>query len=122
MTLRVGDVVHLRLAVRDVSRAAAFYSELFGWEVITEAGGERQFRTPGGLGGAFWPSGEPSTAGPEFYVRVVSVAATVRRAIELGGARLVRPGPVQGGRRVAQIVDPEGNRVGLWEDAISRED
>lgn len=110
-----GGVVHVRIAVRDLARAAAFYRALFGWTIEGEAPGELRFRAPGGLGGAFWASGEPSTAGPELYVRVEGVDAVVKRAVELGGARLARPGPGPTGGRVAQVMDPEGNRVGLWE-------
>lgn len=110
-----GGVAHVRIAARDLGRAAAFYRALFGWEIVGEASGELRFRAPGGMDGAFWAAGEPSTAGPELYVRVVALDEVVRRAVALGGARLARPGPGPAGGRVAQVMDPEGNRVGLWE-------
>ncbi|MFZ5480078.1 MAG: VOC family protein [Myxococcota bacterium] len=110
-----GGVARVRIAARDVRRAARFYEALFGWRVVGESPGELWFRAPGGLCGAFWASGEPSTAGPELYVRVESVDDALRAATALGGARLVRPGPGPAGVRVAQVMDTEGNRVCLWE-------
>lgn len=112
-----GGVAHVRIAVRDLGRAAAFYRALFGWAIVGEGPGELRFRAPGGMRGAFWAAGEPSTAGPELYVRVDELDATVKRAVALGGARLARPGPGPGGGRVAQVLDTEGNRVCLWEEA-----
>jgi predicted enzyme related to lactoylglutathione lyase len=104
----------MRIAASDLRRAARFYGELFGWVIVAEEAGTLRFRTPGGLGGAFWSAGVPSTAGFEVYVRVTSLEDTIRRAIELGGARLARPHDDPSGR-VAQILDSEGNRVCLWE-------
>lgn len=112
-----GAVAHVRIAVRDLRRAAAFYRAMFGWTIVEEAAGEARFHAPGGLDGALWAAGEPSTAGVELYVRVVGLDDAVRRAVALGGARLARPGPGPRGGRVAQVMDPEGNRVGLWESA-----
>lgn len=107
-------MAHVRISVADLRRAAMFYGALFGWVIVGETSGELHFLAPDGLRGAFWSSGEPSTAGPEIYIRVASIEDTLKRALELGGARLVRAGPGPRGGRVAQLVDPEGNRVGLW--------
>lgn len=114
-----GGVAHVRIAVRDLRRAAAFYRALFGWAIVGEGPGELRFRAPGGMRGAFWADGEPSTAGPELYVRVEGLDAAVKRAVALGGARLARPGPGPAGGRMAQVLDTEGNRVCLWEEAAS---
>ena len=111
----LGGVVHVRIGVRDLGRAAAFYEGLFGWQIVEVGSAEVVFRAPGGLRGVLWAAGEPSTTGPELYVRVASVDDALKRAASLGGARLVRPGPGPYGGRVAQVLDPEGNRVWLWE-------
>lgn len=110
-----GEVAHVRIAVADLGRAARFYGALFGWIVEEPSGTELSFRAPGGFGGVFWSAGEPSTAGPELYIRVACLEVALGRALELGAARLVRPGPGPAGGRSAQVLDPEGNRVCLWE-------
>lgn len=110
-----GDVVLLRIHARDPARAACFYAALFGWIVEGSAAtAGLRFRTPSGLRGVF-RRGEPSTAGPEIYVAVRDLDEALPRAVALGGAALVRPGPGPEGARVAQVLDPEGNRIGLWE-------
>ena len=110
-----GRLAHLRLAVRDLHRAARFYQRCFGWRVTTVEPANLGFLAPGGLEGSFWLGGEPSSAGPELYLEVVAIEAVVRRAIELGGCRIARVGPGPGGVRVAQLLDPEGNRICVWE-------
>ncbi len=109
-----GEVVLLRIHARDPARAACFYAALFGWIVGRPGALGLGFHTPGGLHGVF-RHGEPSTAGPEIYVGVADLAVALPRAVALGGMALVRPGPAPGGGRVAVVLDPEGNRIGLCE-------
>lgn len=117
---RDGEVVMLRIHVRHPGRAAAFYASLFGWTVGPVSGGIQVFRTPGGLRGVF-RRGEPSTAGPEIYVGVSDLEGALRRAVALGGVTLVRPGPGPAGGRVALVLDPEGNRIGLLDGDVIAE-
>jgi hypothetical protein len=110
-----GQLIHVRIAARDPGRAARFYAAVFGWRVLAEEPAGVRFAAPGGLEGTFWRGGEPSSAGAELYVEVVGIEAVVRRAVELGGLRIARVGPGPGGARLAQLLDTEGNRVGVWE-------
>ncbi len=110
-----GQLVHIRIAARNPARAAAFYADCFGWAVAESDSAEVRFVAPGGMHGTFWPGGDPSSAGPELYVEVQGIEDVVRRAVALGGLRIARVGPGPGGVRVAQLLDTEGNRVGVWE-------
>lgn len=110
-----GQVIHVRIAARDPARAARFYGACFGWQVLAEEEAGVRFVAPGGMEGTFWIGGEPSSAGAELYVEVEGIEAVVRRAVELGGLRIARVGPGPGGVRIAQLLDTEGNRVGVWE-------
>jgi predicted enzyme related to lactoylglutathione lyase len=47
------------------------------------------------------------------YVQVVDPIETLRLAEELGGRSVMQPMDVPGGPTIAQLEDPEGNRVGL---------
>ncbi len=110
-----GRLAHVRISARDPARAARFYAACFGWQVLRTEGDAVRFSAPGGLEGSFWGGGEPSSAGPELYVEVQGIELVVRRAVELGGMRIARVGPGPGGVLVAQLLDTEGNRVGVWE-------
>lgn len=107
-------MVLLRIHARDPARAACFYAALFGWIIGEPGAAGLAFCTPGGLRGVF-RGGEPSTAGPEIFVGVPDLKTAMPRAVTLGGMALVRPGPAPGGGRVAVVLDPEGNRIGLFE-------
>jgi predicted enzyme related to lactoylglutathione lyase len=109
-----GEVVLVRIHAREPARAARFYAGLFGWRVGGAGPAGLAFRTPAGLRGVF-RVGEPSTAGPELFVAVASLDAALLQSQALGGSTLVRPGPGPGGGRVAVVLDPEGNRIGLFE-------
>ena len=47
------------------------------------------------------------------YVQVVDLNETLRKAEEMGGKAVMQPMDVPGGPTIAQLEDPEGNRVGL---------
>jgi predicted enzyme related to lactoylglutathione lyase len=104
----------------DPRRAQRFFGDLFGWEVSTdpELGGYGLVDTGAGadaIGGGIGPVEAGDAAGVRIYVRVEDLEATLRRAEELGGARLVPPTDLPGGYgRFAVLADPDGNAVGLW--------
>lgn len=110
-----GRLVHVRIAARDPARAARFYADCFGWTVGELDDCTVRFLAPGGVAGSFWGGGEPSSAGPELYVGVPDVVVAVARAVQLGAMRIARPGPGPDGATVASLLDPEGNRVCVWE-------
>jgi uncharacterized protein len=113
--------VYAELHAADVDRAGAFYTGLFGWKVA-------RFPIPGKYyaelqTGEGFPGGltEPQPELQKFagwlsYVRVDDLAASTRRARELG-ATVVKDAVVipDGGGRYSWILDPTGAPLGLWE-------
>jgi uncharacterized protein len=106
-------VVHWEIVARDPERQAAFYRELFNWEIGTGP----IMQIPAGLGGP-----EPGPSGhirrgdaPAvlLYVQVRDLRASLVRAGQLGGTVVTEPFDVPGGPTIASINDPEGNALGL---------
>jgi uncharacterized protein len=106
-------VVHWEIAARDPQRQAAFYRELFNWEI----GDGAIMQISPGLGGP-----EPGPAGHLrrgdqpgviLYVQVRELSASLSRAQELGAALVTAPFDVPGGPTLAAINDPEGNPLML---------
>lgn len=106
-------VVHWEIVAVDPERQAAFYRELFGWDV----GDGPLMQVAPGLGGP-----EPGPAGHirqganpavSLYVQVADLQESLRQAEQLGGEALAEPFDIPGGPTVAAISDPEGNVVGL---------
>jgi predicted enzyme related to lactoylglutathione lyase len=58
---------------------------------------------------------DDTDSGVKFYVRVDDLAATLDRAVELGGTRVAEPTDLpEGYGSYAIFADPDGNPVGLW--------
>jgi predicted enzyme related to lactoylglutathione lyase len=106
-------VVHWELTARDPERQKAFYGELFGWRI----GDGPIMDVPAGLGGPEpGPGGhirQSDRSGVTLYVQVRDLAASLRRAAELGGTVVLEQLQVPGGPTLAAITDPEGNPVTL---------
>ncbi len=123
-------IVHFEIPADDPERAAKFYRELFGWTV-------NKFEGSGAAGMEYWmvqtvptdAGGMPVRPGvngglmrrmypgqpPVNYVSVENVDDFVRRAERLGAMVLMAKTPVPGMGWFAQMKDPEGNVVAVWE-------
>jgi predicted enzyme related to lactoylglutathione lyase len=106
-------VVHWELVARDPIAQAAFYRQLFNWD-ISDGG---FMGVPAGIGGP-----EPGPAGHirageqpgvVLYIQVRDLAASLRQVPELGGTVTREPFDLPGGPTLAFIRDPEGNAVTL---------
>lgn len=125
---RMHKVVHFELPADDEERARTFYRDAFGWQMQTMPGmgytlvsttpTDEQGRPTevGGINGGMLARQGPITA-PIITIEVDDVDAALARIEELGGKTAL-------GRQVvgemgfsAYFVDPEGNVVGLWQNA-----
>jgi len=106
-------VVHFEITALDPERMRAFYSEIFNWDI----GDGPIMGIPAGIGGPEpGPAGhlrQSSRGGVTLYVQVRDISASLDRAVELGGARVMEPVDLPGGPTLAGIADPEGNPVTL---------
>ncbi|MFC8047158.1 VOC family protein [Nocardia sp. NPDC057353] len=99
----------------DPARAATFYAELFGWGAGPEFDGYRLLDTGAEVGAAVGPSYGPGDLGVKVYMRVDDLAASIARAVRLGGAEVVPPSDLpEGYGRFAVVADLDGFAVGLW--------
>ncbi|MGC4054038.1 MAG: VOC family protein [Paludibaculum sp.] len=106
-------VVHFEIGCRDKAKTGEFFSKLFDWQ-IQDFGPASNIDTASGQGIA----GHITSLGHEphnytmFYVEVEDVQASLNKAVELGGTKIVGPIPIPTGT-FAWIKDPEGNMIGL---------
>jgi predicted enzyme related to lactoylglutathione lyase len=119
-------VVHFDIIGRDPVRLRDYYANLFGWTFATPSPVSEEVSDPeeygfldliltddgsgirGGVGGG---PGYDSHA--IFYVAVPEVEAALKRAEDLGGARVMGPATSPSGLVVAHFRDPEGTLIGL---------
>jgi len=122
-----GRVVHFEIPFDDADRARAFYAEAFDWKVQplpdmgytmvttgpTENGPPSE---PGFINGGMFQREDPF-AGPVVVVDVEDIDATLAKAEGLGATTLSGKQPVADMGFSAYFKDPEGNIIGLWQNA-----
>jgi uncharacterized protein len=106
----------------DPDRGAAFYAELFGWEL--------EDRMPPGSPGKYYvarirgedvgavssrPEGAPEAAVWNTYIWVEDADATTAKVRDAGGAVLTEPFDVGDSGRMATLADPEGAAFSVWQ-------
>jgi uncharacterized protein len=108
-------VIHVEIRSADPDATRGFFGELFGWKVASEGG------FPGYTFIDTGAEGLPHTAisprqGTEdevlFFVAVEDVAATLKKAEELGGT-IVQPIQEVPGTSFGVFADAQGHRVGV---------
>jgi hypothetical protein len=127
-----GRVVHFELPADDLERARAFYAATFGWDIRSMPGmGYSLIRTtptdergvptePGAINGGMLLRQAPITA-PVITIRVADIDAALRAVASHGGAVVRGKLPVGPIGFAAYFRDPEGNVLGLWQDAGRQE-
>jgi len=103
----------------DPKAAAAFYSELFGWEVtdLGEAAGGYQMAEIGGLPVAGIGTQMNEGVPPYWttYIATDDAEATAARVQAAGGQVLAEPFDVLGAGRMAVFADPSGAPFSAWQ-------
>jgi uncharacterized protein len=123
-----GRVVHFEIPFDDVERAKAFYRDVFGWQlqdipdwkyVTVSSGPTREDGTatePGYIGGGMTARSGVNN-GTVITIDTDDADATLATVAEHGGEVLQEKVPVGDMGFAAYFKDPEGNVVGLWQDA-----
>ena len=122
------SVVHFEIPADDVARAKEFYRSVFDWQlqdmpemdytiVQTTAVGEDQMPTaPGAINGGLMRRSQ-DTPSPVLTIDVESIDQALGQ-VEAAGGKVVRPRTeIPGMGAFAYFTDPEGNTLGLWENA-----
>ena len=121
-------IVHFEIPADNPERAAKFYRELFGWKiekwgnpngieywmVETVPTNEQGMPARPGINGGMMPRMYPNQQ-PVNYVAVASVDDAVAKAERLGAKVMMGKTPVPGMGWFAQLTDPEGNVIAVWQ-------
>jgi uncharacterized protein len=125
-----GEWIWSSLHAKDAGSEAAFYQELFGYDVYdlpTDDGLEHVILSTDDLARA--SANEHFDKTPRHshwlnFIRVQDAADLASKAVLLGGKILVQPHPDRHGGMVAVVSDPAGAAVGLmeWSDSDTKEE
>jgi DNA-binding transcriptional MerR regulator len=116
-------IVMINVPVRELEAARRFYEALLEVEFAEERheGGPThltttfgEWETPGWFLLALWPD-ESRAGGGDLGFLVGALDEAYDRALAHGGSALQPPAETPGMPRNAQLLDPSGNRIGLYE-------
>ncbi len=112
-----GAITYLHIPASDVRQAAAFYGNVFGWNINNPDSDRPSFDTPNGHLSGAWVSDHLAATEPGLlpYIYVDQVEDAVVRILAHGGQIVTSPFP-EGLLTVATFRDPTGNVIGLWQD------
>jgi predicted enzyme related to lactoylglutathione lyase len=122
-----GRVVHFEIPFDDQERASGFYAAAFGWELMelpdmdyvlasTGPSPEGPPSEPGFINGGLLQRGVP-VGGPVLIVDVGDIDAALEKIELLGGTTVSARQAVGEMGYSAYFKDPEGNLMGLWQNA-----
>ena len=101
----------------DLDALTKFYGEMFQWKFEALPGKFRYYTIDMGSdnikGGM--TARQEATHTPVNYVAVESVEAATKKALGLGAKLVVAKSAVPGAGWYSVLLDPQGNRLGLWE-------
>jgi len=123
-TISPGDWCHIDVPTRDLEASRRFYGEVFGWRFDEYPGTSYVGITTSedgilsGLGALADVVGRStSSTGPLPYIRPGDFDATLTAIEQMGGEVLIPKTDVLGYGWFAHFRDPDGNVIGLWQDA-----
>lgn len=116
-TLANGKICYLEIAATDVGRSAAFYRNVFGWNIRQRGDGHTAFDDAVGEVSGSWVLGRPPATQPGLlvYVMVDSVATTLESIVANGG-EVAQPIGADAPEITARFRDPAGNVLGLYQE------
>jgi hypothetical protein len=110
-------VTQFQILSKDPDATARFYSDLFGWTV--DANNPLGYRRIGtgsaeGIQGGIWPAPPQAPNSVQLFVQVDDVAASARKASELGAKVVIPPTVLPEGDQMAVLLDTQGMSFGIW--------
>ena len=111
----MSSIVHFEIPADDIQRAKAFYSNLFGWNIVGIQGMDyMMIDTYGAPAGGMMKRMHPDHHITS-YIGVPSVDEYAAKVEKLGGKIIVPKSAVPGMGYFIICMDTENNAFGIWE-------
>jgi predicted enzyme related to lactoylglutathione lyase len=111
-----GKICYIEIPAVDIPASAAFYKDVFGWNIRTRGDGATSFDDAVGQVSGTWVRGRKPADNPNLliYIMVDNIAATLDSVIAHGG-KITQPVGMDAPEITARISDPAGNVFGLYQ-------
>jgi predicted enzyme related to lactoylglutathione lyase/predicted CoA-binding protein len=115
-TLGNGKICYVEIPADDIAKSAAFYSEVFGWNVRTRGDGLLAFDDGINEVSGTWVTGRKKHSEAGFIVSIMvdSVAETMKK-INDRGCPIIKQMNLSENEIIAWFNDPAGNLLGLYQ-------
>jgi uncharacterized protein len=125
---KFNPVVHFEMPYDNADRLSKFYSQAFGWQMMTtgpemgdyvvaattDTDENRMVKTPGTINGGFFPKKPDWPAQyPSVVIQVDDINTAMRKVNESGGKVLGDPMEIPTVGLYVSFYDTEGNRVSI---------
>ncbi len=118
--LRLPCFCYLEVPAADAHHSAAFYENIFGWNIRHRDTGRPSFDDAAGNISGAWVTGRPASRDPGLlpYIWVEDIQATVASLRSHGAEIVDTPHPDNPGSTstIATFRDPAGNLIGLYQE------
>jgi hypothetical protein len=115
-----GAIGHVDYRCTNLERTGRFYGALFGWKFRPFGKDHLLFHGPGYCGGGFQRVKSRRAVGagasPTVYIETKSIDRLLKKARRLRGRVAEPKTEIPGHGWCAVFLDPDGNRVGLYEE------
>jgi uncharacterized protein len=118
-TLTNGKICYIEMPAIDINTSAAFYKNVFAWNIRQRGDGATAFDdTTGEVSGAWVTGRKPMTdVGLLFYIMVDNIQSAIDKVIANGG-KIVQPTGMDAPELTARFNDPAGNIIGLYQEPV----
>jgi predicted enzyme related to lactoylglutathione lyase len=111
-------IVRWQIVTPEPAKAAAFYREVFGWELsAANAMGYRELHTGAKsatpVDGGVWPSPPNQPGFVQLFIEVADIDGFVAKATKLGARIIVPKSVLPDGDSMAVLLDPTGIPFGV---------
>lgn len=111
-------VVRWQIVTPDCAKAAAFYRDVFEWEIsAANSLGYRELRTgtasPTPVDGGVWPSPADKSGFVQLFIEVEDVDKCIDKALRHGARVIVAKSVLPDGDIIALLLDPTGISFGI---------
>ena len=111
-------ICHFEIPADDMEKLKEFYEKSFGWKIEPRGGMEGYYIINTGdenLGGGMMKRQTPEHQ-PTNYIEVEDIDSYIKKVEENGAKVVVPKTPIPGMGWFANVIDPQGNLFGMYQD------
>lgn len=114
-------VVWTEIPVTDLDKAEAFYTSVFGFDMVRQKDGPNEMvnfsNAMSSVGGHLYPGTPAAGNGPTIHLALPDTLEAGIARCEAAGGKIVSPAITIPPGRFVYATDPDGNSIGLFEPA-----